>query len=989
MSNYDSYFNTNTGLSLNEVEIDDLEANIAELQSNIGNVIANVTIIQGEIDDIQANIESNLYWLDGSRSLTGNMNVGLNDIYNICDLHVTCNAYISGNLFVTGNASYVHSNDIYINDPLFFIGNNNTTSDMVDLGWVGTYNSGGVKYGGLFRDQSDGIFKVFTGLSDRPTNTVDTGGTGYTRADLNIGDLNMGEFLDFSPAGGAYENRIYSSGGSLGFYTSGGQIISVFGSDLDTGLSGNLFLTNTDINNVKTLTATTVNATNLGGTSMTGDLNMNSNDINNGATINCVTLDASSIVSQGLNQLCTFSDEYHYLAYNAYQDTLAGVLKYSSTNPYISISGVTDSTDNPNSGSIIIYTAPEGVANSVVSQTARLKINSTNLTLTAVDMDANSNDINNVGTLTATSGVYTDLIVNHADVANYDVIIGHDNQALGGALLITDYGHSAGYGIVMDAQDNSAGRVDIRFNGSSGVQRGYIGTSASDGLTIACDFLIERGAQPNITSLGTMASDLNMGTNDITNCGDINCSTTITQYINQLMTFGGSYHYLAWNGYQSGSFINYTTNSPLVAISGVTDVNPSFVVYTSPSGVAGTNASITARITVSETNLTLNNVDMDANSNDINNVNTLTVTTLNPNDINMQGGDIDMNQGSILDAVNILGDGSNAITLNTNSTQNLILQVNGTNKISCTNTHVDYNCDIDMNGNDIDFGAGAGSWLSGSPFITNGAKFYHTGTTFYLENWNSQKVLTLNTNTSPTLELDYVTTIDGESNNTLTITSGGNQNATLTVGGTGTAFLSGGGSGKAEVTAGYAGSQAVRLKATNSSGTIQLQDSANNVLVEAGNGNGVDLLVPYARFEKTATQSISNNTDTIVTWSSSTTRGVTGSWSETSGVINVPENGIYTISFDCYFEDVSGGVRGCWFESSAFSGKRFGFTLVNEASNATFGTSISGTATIPVDTTDDIELWVYQNSGSSVNIADSSTSWKYMDFTFVKVGKKI
>jgi hypothetical protein len=48
----------------------------------------------------------------------------------------------------------------------------------------GVYTNGGTRYTGLFRDATDGIYKLFTGLESEPSTVVDTNGVGYGQATL-------------------------------------------------------------------------------------------------------------------------------------------------------------------------------------------------------------------------------------------------------------------------------------------------------------------------------------------------------------------------------------------------------------------------------------------------------------------------------------------------------------------------------------------------------------------------------------------------------------------------------------------------------------------------------------------------------------------------------------------------------------------------------------------------------------------------------------
>jgi len=91
---------------------------------------------------------------------------------------------IAGNLTVNGATTTVESTTVTVNDPLFKYAADNTSTDAVDIGFYGVFNDGTTQYTGLFRDATDGKFRLFTGLQTEPTSVVNTGGTGYTGATL-------------------------------------------------------------------------------------------------------------------------------------------------------------------------------------------------------------------------------------------------------------------------------------------------------------------------------------------------------------------------------------------------------------------------------------------------------------------------------------------------------------------------------------------------------------------------------------------------------------------------------------------------------------------------------------------------------------------------------------------------------------------------------------------------------------------------------------
>lgn len=102
---------------------------------------------------------------------------------------------IAGNLSVTGSTLTVNVATLSVSDALIQLGSNNLTSDLLDIGFFGNYNSGADphEHAGLFRDASDnGIFKLFLGLQDAPTTTVNTASGTYTQGTLQAYLLSSG-----------------------------------------------------------------------------------------------------------------------------------------------------------------------------------------------------------------------------------------------------------------------------------------------------------------------------------------------------------------------------------------------------------------------------------------------------------------------------------------------------------------------------------------------------------------------------------------------------------------------------------------------------------------------------------------------------------------------------------------------------------------------------------------------------------------------------
>lgn len=106
------------------------------------------------------------------------------------------NITIPGNLTVNGTVVTANVDTFIAKDSLFMLGTGNA-ADSLDIGFYGQYTSspGGKQFTGLFRDATDGKYRLFTGLTgtDEPGTTVNTSGVGYAMATL-IANIDGGTF---------------------------------------------------------------------------------------------------------------------------------------------------------------------------------------------------------------------------------------------------------------------------------------------------------------------------------------------------------------------------------------------------------------------------------------------------------------------------------------------------------------------------------------------------------------------------------------------------------------------------------------------------------------------------------------------------------------------------------------------------------------------------------------------------------------------------
>jgi hypothetical protein len=140
---------------------------------------------------------------DGTLIVTGGVGIA-KKLYVGTDLSVAGNATFTGNVTILGSNSEISTTQINVNDPLIQLANNNT-SNTVDIGVFGQYNSGsGNVHSGVFRDASDGTWKFFKDYNIEPGTTIDPAANGFSYANVSIGALSAANNISIG-TGQAYQ----------------------------------------------------------------------------------------------------------------------------------------------------------------------------------------------------------------------------------------------------------------------------------------------------------------------------------------------------------------------------------------------------------------------------------------------------------------------------------------------------------------------------------------------------------------------------------------------------------------------------------------------------------------------------------------------------------------------------------------------------------------------------------------------------------------
>ena len=181
----------NNGITSNSTGVFARAANGASVDSSGINVVGGNGLVSnstgvhvGAANGI--NVAADTVGVTTGSTLTVNATgIHVNSALSIADLT------LSGNLTVQGTLTTIDTTSLVVKDPMLELANGNA-SDINDIGFYGNYNDGAAKYTGLFRDATDGVYKLYVGLSEEPTTTVNATGTGYTSGTLNARILSGG-----------------------------------------------------------------------------------------------------------------------------------------------------------------------------------------------------------------------------------------------------------------------------------------------------------------------------------------------------------------------------------------------------------------------------------------------------------------------------------------------------------------------------------------------------------------------------------------------------------------------------------------------------------------------------------------------------------------------------------------------------------------------------------------------------------------------------
>ena len=127
-------------------------------------------------------------------------------------LNVQGSLNVSGDFTVAGAFTTTSADSLVLNDPFLFLANANP-GDSLDSGFVTSYTDQGdsvLKFTGIFRDVTDGRYRLFDKLTAQPTTVVDTSAASFRYGELWVSNLNIRSNTQSSTS---YTGALVVSGG--------------------------------------------------------------------------------------------------------------------------------------------------------------------------------------------------------------------------------------------------------------------------------------------------------------------------------------------------------------------------------------------------------------------------------------------------------------------------------------------------------------------------------------------------------------------------------------------------------------------------------------------------------------------------------------------------------------------------------------------------------------------------------------------------------
>ena len=157
--------------------------NVTEFSSSISDRFTTIATVTGSFDN-------RLDLLEISSGALNLFTSSLNDAIQLTGSTVS----FLGNIVVYGTQSVINSINLEVADNMIYLNATSSTTN-VDLGIVGNYNDGTYAHTGIYRDSSDGVWRVFKGYTPEPSGNIDLSDPSYRYADFYANEISASSYV--------------------------------------------------------------------------------------------------------------------------------------------------------------------------------------------------------------------------------------------------------------------------------------------------------------------------------------------------------------------------------------------------------------------------------------------------------------------------------------------------------------------------------------------------------------------------------------------------------------------------------------------------------------------------------------------------------------------------------------------------------------------------------------------------------------------------
>ena len=173
------------------------QANSAYYAANVAYEVANSVILLSSYEQVSSDanlaysISNFAYGQANAAYSTANLKFNSSGGIISGPVEINSSLVVTGNVTFSGNVTTVSANNLTVQDNMIYLNEGLSGNTNPDLGIVGAYDDGIYHHTGIFRDATDGIWKVFDNYLPEPDESVwiDTSNSSFRIANFQANNL--------------------------------------------------------------------------------------------------------------------------------------------------------------------------------------------------------------------------------------------------------------------------------------------------------------------------------------------------------------------------------------------------------------------------------------------------------------------------------------------------------------------------------------------------------------------------------------------------------------------------------------------------------------------------------------------------------------------------------------------------------------------------------------------------------------------------------